>query len=110
MAWVKAPLVLDGGGGARDVHRVEGGAKHGHIGPDAPGQAGRDLGELMEGQAAALKVVAVEQTGAAAVGNHHDMVPLGGGLHPLEKMLAFLRSVSNFFDTLAGPTAKRRGA
>ena len=25
------------------------------------------------------------------------------GLHPLEKMLAFLRSVSKFFDTLTSP-------
>ena len=33
-----------------------------------------------------------------------------GGLHPLEKMLAFLRSVSKFFDTLKAPAdAVRRG-
>ena len=35
----------------------------------------------MEGQAAALEVVTAEQAGAAAVGDHHQMVSLGGGLH-----------------------------
>ena len=31
------------------------------------------------------------------------------GLHPLSKMLAFLRSVSKFFDTLAGPPSIEDG-
>ena len=74
-------LVLDGRGSARNVHGVQGRAEHGHVGPDASGQTRGDLRQLMEGQAAALEVVAAKQAGAAAVGNHHDVVSLGGGLH-----------------------------
>jgi len=34
--------------------------------------------------------------------NHASAASARGGLHLIEEMLAFLRSVSNFFDTLKG--------